>query len=595
MKPEPADDGIKLFRRRLQLAIMMVVAALTTTALMIVQHKLSTDAETAMQREFQRTFDAMSNVHSLRYAMLLERCRELGRKVVLHLETNHPPESQPYQVMQEVLADIVEAPEGIESHHEGDGFHAEFCRLLDPAGAVIEPGPAMWAGPLLPDESAQLKLPAGLIAGPQLGYLHREQVDGDGPIFDLIAIPLLAGNEPSQSATLILGFEPASRLLRRSEPGYIKGLWFRGEIYHTTLPAPAARQVADALGAALARTGNNSQPIPLTLGGVPHLLLFQQLNAESAYAAAYQICLLPMTELQTRLAKLRWQVLGAGGLLLLTGLLASRTLAARFAQPVEILLRSLSEQRDQRRQAETAYQQAAAGMQRAARFSADASHQLKTPVAVLRAILQDIPEREKLSPALREELNGLVHQTYRLSGLIDDLLLLSRMDAGQLKIAPCPVDLSQLIELALDDLSVRPDQHSLVIEKDYPPEIPILGEKRHVALILQNLLENAQKYNRPNGRIRVAVHLADDAVRLVVGNTTRRPIPAAARDLIFERFHRGTMAEDIPGYGLGLDLARELARLQGGELTLLRSDEQMTEFEVRFQHGDTSPACKQTV
>jgi len=111
------------------------------------------------------------------------------------------------------------------------------------------------------------------------------------------------------------------------------------------------------------------------------------------------------------------------------------------------------------------------------------------------------------------------------------------------------------------------------------------GAKRYTAIVLQNLLENARKYNRPGGTIRVTARQEGDRVRLRIGNTGR-PIPAAAQAHIFERFHRGAMGEDVPGYGLGLNLARELARLHGGELRLARSDETWTEFEVQFRAGE---------
>ena len=71
-------------------------------------------------------------------------------------------------------------------------------------------------------------------------------------------------------------------------------------------------------------------------------------------------------------------------------------------------------------------------------------------------------------------------------------------------------------------------------------------------------------------------------MRLVIGNTGR-PISTEGQAHIFERFHRGAMGEDVPGYGLGLNLARELARLHQGDLRLVRSDEAWTEFEVRFR------------
>jgi signal transduction histidine kinase len=114
------------------------------------------------------------------------------------------------------------------------------------------------------------------------------------------------------------------------------------------------------------------------------------------------------------------------------------------------------------------------------------------------------------------------------------------------------------------------------------PALHVAGEKRYLALILQNLLENARKYNRQGGRIRVAARAEGDTVFLTVGNTGG-PIPASAQEHIFERFHRGAIGENVPGYGLGLNLARELARLHHGNLRLLRSDEAWTEFEVSFR------------
>ena len=209
---------------------------------------------------------------------------------------------------------------------------------------------------------------------------------------------------------------------------------------------------------------------------------------------------------------------------------------------------------------------------------------MKTPVTVLRAGLEELLTRENLTADECQQLSALVHQTYRLSSLIEDLLLLSRMDAGRLQLDFAPVNLSQLIEASLDDLGAIPDSHALTVETDFPPALHLAGEKRYTSLILQNLLENARKYNRPGGRVRVTARADAGTVLLAIANTAR-PIPPAAQARIFERFHRGGMGENVPGYGLGLNLARELARLHGGDLRLVRSDETWTEFEVRFRHA----------
>ena len=144
------------------------------------------------------------------------------------------------------------------------------------------------------------------------------------------------------------------------------------------------------------------------------------------------------------------------------------------------------------------------------------------------------------------------------------------------------MDLSQLLEAELDDLSALPDPFNLTVEPDIPAGLHIAGEKRYTTLIVRNLLENARKYNRPGGRVRVAAEENGEAVRLSIGNSGA-PIPPAAQEHVFERFHRGSVGENIPGHGLGLNLARELACLHGGDLRLVGSHNDWTEFEVRFR------------
>jgi signal transduction histidine kinase len=201
---------------------------------------------------------------------------------------------------------------------------------------------------------------------------------------------------------------------------------------------------------------------------------------------------------------------------------------------------------------------------------------------VLRVGLEELLAGEQLTPETREEISTLVHQTFRLTSVIEDLLLLSRMDAGRLKLEFSAVNLTQLIEASLDDMESLPDEKGLKIETKFPAALYIEGERRYTSLILQNLLENARKYNRPAGCIRLEARVDSGHAILTVGNTAHA-IPAATQEHIFERFHRGPIGEDVPGHGLGLNLARELARLHHGDLRLVGSDDNWTEFEVRFR------------
>src|SRR5207244_4632383 len=102
---------------------------------------------------------------------------------------------------------------------------------------------------------------------------------------------------------------------------------------------------------------------------------------------------------------------------------------------------------------------------RSTSYSADAPHRLKSPVTLLRAGLEGLLAREDFRREIYEELSALLHQTHRLSGVIDDLLLLSRRDAGHLELESQPVHLSQIIEEWLDDLVALPDSPDVKIDK----------------------------------------------------------------------------------------------------------------------------------
>jgi len=329
---------------------------------------------------------------------------------------------------------------------------------------------------------------------------------------------------------------------------------------------------------------NNTRELSsrLDIDGVPNLLFSKLLNPRSAFPAAHEVFIHPLKEGIARQYRLRWQILGAGAALLLVGFLASHFVANRLAKPVAKLASDSEINLARRQKVEAVLASTNEELQRSTRFSADASHQLKTPVTVLRAGLEELLRRENLAPEMYDELNALHHQTYRLTGVIDDLLLLSRMDAGRLKIEFGSVNLTQLVDEWLDDLNALPDPLGLEIKSHLPQALHVAGERRYISLVLQNLLENARKYNRSGGCIHITAREENSWVYLTVGNSGP-PIPSDMQPYIFERFSRGANGDKIAGHGIGLNLARELVRLHGGELTLVSSSQEWTEFEVRLR------------
>ena len=221
----------------------------------------------------------------------------------------------------------------------------------------------------------------------------------------------------------------------------------------------------------------------------------------------------------------------------------------------------------------------------AARFSADASHQLKTPLAVLRAGLDNLRAHSALTPDVRSEVDALLKQTRRLTTLTEDLLLLAQIDAGRLRLEAVQIDLAEIARAALDDLEAIAPARSITVECDIPDALAALGDARRVGVILQNLAENAVKYAGENGRIRLVCNCADAAATVSVANTGLG-IPGESRARLFERFYRAGTGEDVSGHGLGLSIARALARAQGGDVTLVRSDGEWTEFQLRLPSGE---------
>src|SRR4030095_8912944 len=219
--------------------------------------------------------------------------------------------------------------------------------------------------------------------------------------------------------------------------------------------------------------------------------------------------------------------------------------------------------------------------EQAALFSADASHQLKTPIAILRAGIDEILNQPGLSDEHREGVADLLQQTRRLTSVAENLLLLSRADTGRLALRATEFDLGKLLEGSLEDARILGAKSNLQIEANIPETLPMNGDREMISLTVQNLVENAVKYNRPGGKLVVSAQKHDHVVQISVGNNGPG-IPPERVPHVFERCYRARGDEQTPGHGLGLSIARELARAHGGDLTLAGSREDWTEFRLRL-------------
>jgi two-component system, OmpR family, heavy metal sensor histidine kinase CusS len=225
-----------------------------------------------------------------------------------------------------------------------------------------------------------------------------------------------------------------------------------------------------------------------------------------------------------------------------------------------------------------AFERLQRSFEQSARFSADASHHLKTPIAVLRAGVEEILS-ESDNPRIQATAEGLLYRIHQLNSVADTLLLLARADAGRLELHREQFDLSELLEGVLDDARALSEPLALEVESDLPTHLPLKADRVFVGMIAQNLLENAIKYNQQGGRVRVVARAVNGSVEFSVSNTGAG-IPKERIPHLFERFYRARGDERVAGSGLGLSTARELARAQGGDISLRRADTAWTELNV---------------
>ena len=230
-----------------------------------------------------------------------------------------------------------------------------------------------------------------------------------------------------------------------------------------------------------------------------------------------------------------------------------------------------------------------ASFEQAARFSADASHQLKTPLAVLRLGIEDLLTDPQTPSRQRTRINELLIQIHRLSSIVEKLLLLSRADAGRLGLQLEKFDFQEMFSSFLDDISALAEEKGITLETKILAQKPVVADRCSVALILENLMENAVKYNRPAGRIKLVVSENARWTEVTVSNTGV-PIPPERATHIFQRFFRANGGDETPGSGLGLSIARELTEANHGQLELVSSAGEWTEFRLRLPTEDTPGA-----
>jgi signal transduction histidine kinase len=218
-------------------------------------------------------------------------------------------------------------------------------------------------------------------------------------------------------------------------------------------------------------------------------------------------------------------------------------------------------------------------------FVANASHELRTPLFSLSGFLELLEDEELDESTQREFRETMAGQVRRLTKLADDLLDLSRLDAGRLHVETQPLDLGEVAGAAVEEFAgvARASEHPLEYGRD--GAAPAQGDPQRVLQIVRILLENALVHTPPGTPVEVTVSRSDGRAAISVAD--RGPgINSEDRAELFERFYRGESTK-ASGSGLGLAIAKELAELMGGEIEL-ESAPGRTVFSLLLPAGEAA-------
>lgn len=343
--------------------------------------------------------------------------------------------------------------------------------------------------------------------------------------------------------------------------------------------------------------------------GLLESVLIEERTYEDAYGP-YTIALAVRCKpLQYAALRLIWVYLISFAVTALCLLLVLRRLKYRVAAPIETMARSvwygytvtptakykelreletyfseaqqtLSENKAELQQLRTALDYARDAEEKRKQLISNITHELKTPLAIIHSycecLQEDIPEETR-----EQYLQTVLEETEKMDAMVLQMLELSRLEAGRIRLASDPVSLLDITRNVCDKMSHLFMQRNLTVNFVYAEEFTVTADEARMEQVITNLLSNAQKYTSEGGEVRIYIYRSQGRAHYNIENTAQH-LPEEALEKVWDSFYRVDKSRNTPGTGLGLSLVKSIISLHGGTCSVRNTDMGNGEQGVQF-------------
>lgn len=215
-------------------------------------------------------------------------------------------------------------------------------------------------------------------------------------------------------------------------------------------------------------------------------------------------------------------------------------------------------------------------------FVSNVSHELKTPIAVLKGVIETLDNEEKDEDKKRF-ISMALKRINQMDTLINDLLIIARLESQEDKVVKTYINLKRFINQVYEDLVHLTKEKNIKFTNNIDDNFQIYGDEQKLAILFKNLIENAIKYNRENGTVEIKSY-KEGRYSVVEVNDTGIGIPKESLPLIFERFYRvdKSRSRSVGGTGLGLSIVKHIAEAHKGKVSVSSKLGKGSSFKVHL-------------